>query len=142
MDIEILNYVTSHGLAAFVRDISERSLKMTQKDGLELMDSLLKVRIVSFHPGTREHRDMLFSQCAEYLRPLQTATLLRKLFQAYGQPPRALMLRHVTIQHAVPVACGAYADIYRGLYQGRPAALKRFRLSGCDREKASVQRVS
>jgi hypothetical protein len=71
--------------------------------------------------------------------------LLRHLCRDCGYPPEALYLSGVDFDPGRdPIACGAFTDVYRGLFQKQEVAVKRVRIAGgsVDREQFSKVRVS
>jgi hypothetical protein len=56
--------------------------------------------------------------------------------------PASVMLTGIRVKNREPVALGGFADIFKGIYQGKAVALKRFREFGTGQDRAAAIKVS
>jgi hypothetical protein len=68
--------------------------------------------------------------------------VLVKLTQKVDHLPESIKVTGIRAVSTEPVAAGGFADIFKGIYQGKAVALKRFREFGPGQDPASAAMVS
>ena len=68
--------------------------------------------------------------------------LLIKLMDHFSCLPSTLFVSGVRVQSRDAVNAGGYADIFKGIYQSKQVALKRFRFYAVNSERVAINKVS
>jgi hypothetical protein len=68
--------------------------------------------------------------------------VLVDLATSSNELPSGLFIQGIQLHSHLPDSFGAYADVFRGTYQGHPVAVKRLRINESGKEKDVIHRVS
>jgi hypothetical protein len=110
------------------------TLRIARSDAQALSDSLQNVCPLRYVPATNADlisvqamARLIIEQDQDFVRRKTLSKLLVKMTHHFDVLPSALCVQGVEDVSSEAVSCGAFADIYKGVYRGRAVALKRFR---------------
>jgi hypothetical protein len=111
----------------------------------DVSKSLQQDSLLTHYPGlTIEFQELTNASIKEQQDPLPRRQIYRLLVKAVDQfncLPPTVYLRGVRLHSEHPVDGGGYADIYKGIYQGKEVAIKKFRIFGPETGSGSLNKV-
>jgi hypothetical protein len=152
-NITVLSRLSPHSRRDLVTGPSSSTLDIKTSEAITLIDSLQDVsplmhslryprRIYSIHVIYQALTDASLQQTHDPCLRRGISKLLMKLVAQSMHLPPALLLRGVRLLSHNPEGQGGYADVFKGIYQGKEIALKRFRTFSAARGHEVLHAVS
>jgi hypothetical protein len=126
------------------------SVQSPRDSGPEFIDNLVQasdlpavgssVRVLTSRPQMLA--DLTVNEHPDFVLRKTLNRILVRLTQKVDRLPASIMLTGIRAVSEEPVAAGGFADIFKGIYQGKAVALKRFRKFSVDRDRTKAVRVS
>jgi hypothetical protein len=125
------------------------SFHIRSSDVTGLLDALHRVnlqlvfrRITSLVLTFQALADVTIQETQERWLRKEIGRLLLKLMDQFNRLPSTLFVPGVRTYSRDAVNAGGYADIFKGIYQGKQVALKRFRTYNVENERLVLNKVT